>query len=55
MNLSESDVAFTFTPTQGPVYTKRQSQCSDNDAIMLMILLLLKTMESLQIGFATHF
>ena len=55
MNLSGSDVAFTFTPTQGPVYTKRQSQCSDNVAIMLMILLLLKTMESLQIGFVTHF
>ena len=39
----------------GPVYTKHQSQCCDNSAITLVILLSLKTMELLQIGVATHF
>ena len=34
----------------GPSYTKRQYQYCDNSAMMLVILFLLKTMESLQKG-----
>ena len=39
----------------GPVYTKRQQQCCDNSAMMLVILFSLKTMESLQNRVATYF
>ena len=41
--------------TEECVYTKRQSQCCDNSAIMLAILFSLKTMELLQNGAETHF
>ena len=39
----------------GPIYTKRQRQRCDNAAMMLATLFSLKILESLQIGFATHF
>ena len=39
----------------GPIYTRRQQQCSLNDAMKLAILLSLKTIESLENEVATHF
>ena len=39
----------------GSVYTKCQRQCCDNSTMTLVILFSLNTMESLQIGAATHF
>ena len=44
-----------YAMSLGPVYTKRQHQRCDNSAMTLAILFSLKTMESLQTGFATHF
>ena len=38
----------------GPIYIKRQRQRCDNSA-MIAVLFSLKTMESLQNGFATYF
>ena len=40
--------------SQGPVYTKRQHQRYDDDAMMLAILFSLKTMESLENGLQTQ-
>ena len=38
----------------GPVYTKRLHQCCVNSALTLVILFLLKTMESLENGLQPH-
>ena len=50
-------VTFTLRVNRplGPVYTKHQCQRCDNSAIMLAILLSLKTMESLQNSITTPF
>ena len=39
----------------GCVYTKRQRQRCNNSAMMLAVIFLLQTMESLHTGYATHF
>ena len=39
---------------QGPVYTKRQHQCSDNSAMTLAILFSLKSVESLENRLQPH-
>ena len=39
----------------GCVYTKRQRQRCNNSAMMLAVMFLLQTMESLQTGCTTHF
>ena len=53
---TQSSIPLSFPPhISGPVYTERQSRRCKNSALVLVILLLLKTMALLKNGIATHF
>ena len=51
----QGTICFSVNKPLEPIYTKHQSQCCNNSAMMLVILFSLKTMESLQNGVVTHF
>ena len=48
-------IPFLKTQILGPIYTEGHSERFDNSAMMPIVLLSLKTMESLQNGITTHF
>ena len=52
---SNTETSWHQVRAYGPVYNKRQCQCCNDSVMMLVIVFLLKSMESLQNGVATHF